>query len=198
MTESLRRQEPHGNGLQGLARYSLQLKRLVNSTPPTKLVIVGLGNELRSDDFVGSYIALKLIDRQSKNKLSTNFCILDAKDNVESFITRIAAMEPDQVIFIDSCEFQGEPGEMQIAPVSQSQYPFFTTHGVPVKLLAQQFLPRSQCWLLAIQPKVTALGSGLSPTIKLEADSAVDAISRILNAKSQSPKRSRLRAHKLS
>jgi hydrogenase maturation protease len=158
-----------------VAPWRQELKTiLASSSPSKKLALVGMGHPLRSDDFAGSYLVKKLIV-QAKQKLPEGIYLFDGEDNVEALVTRIADLEPEHVIFVDSCEMKSEPGETQLISVTQTSYPFFTTHGVPLKLLAEQLLARSRVWILAIQPKRTDFGEHLSPEIR----AAVDSVSHL-------------------
>jgi hydrogenase maturation protease len=154
-------------------------KILASSLPSRKIVLVGTGHPLRSDDFAGSYVVKKLIV-QAKHKLPGDVYLFDGEDNVEMLITKIADLEPEHVIFVDACEMEAEPGETQLISVMQTTYPFFTTHGVPLKLLAEQLLPKSKVWILAIQPKQTGFGEHLSPEIRAAVDSISEFFATIL------------------
>jgi hydrogenase maturation protease len=147
---------------------------LASSSPSRKVALVGIGHPLRSDDFAGSYLVKKLIV-QAKQKLPEGIYLFDAEDNVEALVTKIADLESEHVIFVDSCEMKVKPGETRLISVTQTSYPFFTTHGVPLKLLAEQLLAKSRVWILAIQPKQTDFGEHLSPEIQ----AAVDSISQL-------------------
>lgn len=126
----------------------------------------------------------KLIARANQ-KLFAGVYLFDGEDNVEALISKIADLEPGHVIFVDACEMKAEPGETQLVSVTQTNYPFFTTHGVPLKLLAQQLLPRSQVWILAIQPKQTDFGEHLSPEIRTAADSVSEFFATFLKERDQ-------------
>jgi len=141
--------------------------------------LVGMGHPLCSDDFAGSYLLKKIIV-QSKHKLPVGVYLFDGEDNVEALITRIADVEAEHVIFVDACEMKAEPGEIRLISATQTSYPFFTTHGVPLKLLAEQLLPKSQVWILAIQPKRTDFGEHLSSEIRDAADSVSNFLVAIL------------------
>lgn len=162
-----------------------QLKQIVElSSSSKKAVLVGMGHPLRSDDYAGSYIVKKLVV-QTQSTLPDGIRLFDGEDNVENLITRIAALEPEHVVFIDACEMKTKPGETQLISVTQTSYPFFTTHGVPLKLLAQQLLPNSQVWILAIQPKNTDFGEQLSKEIRAKADSISNFLVKLLKGRSQ-------------
>jgi len=157
-----------------VAAWQQQLKTILTaSTPTRKIALVGMGHSLRTDDFVGSYVLKKLIVRE-KDRLPEHICMFDGEDHVEALIMRISDLEPDHVIFIDACEMKAEPGETRLISINQTSYPFFTTHGVPLKLLAEQFLPKSTVWVLCIQPRDTDFGEHLSHEIKETADSILN------------------------
>ena len=165
--------------------WRLELEKIAASTSSTrKLALVGMGHPLRCDDFAGSYLLKKLIARANR-KLPAGIYLFDGEDNVEVLISKIADLEPEHVIFVDACEMRTQPGEIQLISVNQTSYPFFTTHGVPLKLLAEQLLPRSKAWILAIQPKQTDFGEHLSPEILAAADSVSDFFAAILKERDQ-------------
>jgi hydrogenase 3 maturation protease len=145
-----------------------------------KLALVGIGHPLRSDDYAGSYLVKQLIKRTNK-RLPLGVYLFDGEDSVEVLISKIAELEPEHVVFVDACEMRMKPGEVQLISVTQTSYPFFTTHGVPLRLLAEQLLPSSQVWILAIQPKQTDFGEHLSPEIASVVDSILDLLMASLN-----------------
>jgi len=157
-------------------------KILACSSQSRKVALVGMGHPFCSDDFAGSYLVKKLAVQEGK-KLPEGIYLFDGEDNVEALITKITQLEPENVIFVDSCEMKAEPGETRLISVTETSYPFFTTHGVPLKLLAQQLLADSQVWILAIQPKQTDFGEHLSPEIQAAVDSVSDFFARILKEK---------------
>jgi hydrogenase maturation protease len=124
---------------------------------------------LRGDDYVGSYVAKEIIKTNGRRS-SDRVYVFDAEDYVERVITRLTRINPKQVIFIDACEMGLRPAETKLMPVDETSYPFFTTHGIPLKVLAEQLLMGCKVWVLAIQPKDTEFGEVLSPEIRDAAD----------------------------
>ena len=151
--------------------WQARVKEIAESSSPTGCVaLVGMGHPLRSDDYSGSFIVKKIIAHTNDRRLNT-IRLFDGEDNVENLITKIAALEPHHVIFIDACEMKAPPGTTQLIHVSQTSFPFFTTHGIPLKLLAQRIFTKSNVWVLAIQPKSTDFGEELSVELRAVADS---------------------------
>lgn len=143
-----------------------KLKELFKSCSPNgKIALVGVGNPLRGDDYVGSYI-IKSIMNKTGGRLPDGICLLDAEDDVETAIMKLASRGLEHVIFIDACEMGQKPGTASLLAVADTSYPFFTTHGIPLKVLAERFLSESTVWILAIQPKRTEFAEGLAAEIR--------------------------------
>ena len=142
------------------------LKKIVKAcSSEEKLGIVGVGHPMRGDDYVGSY-AVKAVMEATDGMLPQGAYLFDAEDNVEALISGIARLGLKHVIFIDACEMERRPGEAALLPVAETSYPFFTTHGIPLKVLAERLFPESEVWILAIQPRQTEFNAALSPEIR--------------------------------
>lgn len=149
-----------------IAGWQPNLQRiLTSSSPSNKIAIVGMGHPLRGDDHVGSFVANSLVE-QTNSALRKGTYFFQAEDSVEALITRLTDLGPKQVVFIDACEMGAKPGETRLLTVGQTSYPFFTTHGIPLRVLSERLLPDSEVWVLAIQPKQTEFGYGLSPEVR--------------------------------
>jgi len=145
---------------------------LASSSPSNKVMFVGVGHRMRGDDYVGSFIAKTLIKRVRADRVA----VFDAEDNIESVISKIAKFNPPHVILIDACELNARPGEINLVPLAETDYPFFTTHGIPLKLLASKLLPNAEAWVLGVQPERMELSESLSPAVFASASSISDFI----------------------
>ena len=146
-----------------ITEWQARLGQLLLPASKRKVVFIGVGNPLRGDDYVGSYVVKELIKHVPRNSIKVDF--FDAEDSVESVITKVIQINPEHVIFIDSCEMHSKPGEIRLVSVSETDYPFFTTHGIPLKVLAERLLPESKAWVLAVQPKQVEFGEEMSPEV---------------------------------
>lgn len=147
------------------ANWQVQLNRILDSSSPSaKVGLVGVGHSLRGDDYVGSFIAKEIMNGKG-GKLRGGCYVFDFEDNVEGFISEIAPFGFKHVIFMDSCHMGLEPGEVDLRSIEETTYPYFTTHGIPLKVLAKQLLAKSRVSILAIQPKQTEFGDNLSPEV---------------------------------
>jgi len=148
-------------------KWQVQLSDLLTSSSPTsKVALVGVGHPFRGDDYVGSFIIKTLMNECKGESIG----LFDAEDSVETVISQIAKFSPKRVLFIDACEMNMNPGHVALISAADTNYPFFTTHGIPLKLLASQFLSDSEALVLAIQPEHMEVGDHLSPKVN---DSAV-------------------------
>ena len=77
-----------------------------------KLIVLGVGNELKCDDGVGPYINKKLKEEniEDKNKL----LFINAETVPENFTGKIRKEKPTHLIIVDACLMDGEPGDMKI------------------------------------------------------------------------------------
>ncbi len=138
-------------------------------------MIVGLGHPFRGDDNVGSYIAKRLIERKEDIQ-HQDIYFFDAEENLETMMEPVVALAPKHVIFIDACEMGLNGGEVRLLSIADTSYPFFTTHSIPLRVIAENLLPRTEVWVLAIQPKSTCFGDKLSR----ESDAAANYVSRFI------------------
>jgi len=158
--------------------WQTQLRELLSScSPEARLAIVGVGHPMRGDDYVGSYTVKAIMDA-TDGTLPEGSYLFDAEDSVEALIGTLAKLGLKHVIFIDACEMGMPPGETTLLSVAETSYPFFTTHGIPLKVLAERLLSESKVWVLAIQPKQTGFDVSLSKEIQLTATNVSELITR--------------------
>jgi hydrogenase maturation protease len=122
---------------------------------------------MRGDDYVGSFIAKTLMDEIRVGGV----VLFDVEDRIEFMVSKVAACNPKHVILIDACEMNLSAGEVALLPLAETEYPFFTTHGIPLKLLASKLMPDAETWILAIQPERMEFNGTLSPAVLAAANS---------------------------
>ncbi len=135
----------------------MMLKELINKLNG-KVLILGIGDTLRSDDAIGSVLAKSLKDRIKAK-------VLDAETNPENFLGRIQKENPDTLIIIDAADFGGEAGEIKVFnPDQLLTANLFSTHNSSLSLLINflQAYLKSQIIFLAIHPKQIGFQEGLS------------------------------------
>ncbi|MDO8661870.1 MAG: hydrogenase maturation protease [Candidatus Omnitrophota bacterium] len=127
-----------------------------------KVVILGIGNTLRSDDGVGSILVTRI---QGK----VPYIVYDGSLSPENYLGKIIKDKPDIILLIDAVDFSGQAGEFRVFEGEDIQtVNFFSTHDASISL-AISYLKNSlkavDIMILAIQPKILAFGDQLSPEI---------------------------------
>ena len=74
-----------------------------------KIVIAGIGNPIRSDDYVG----LKIV-QDLQGKVSEKVCLLECETVPESYLLDIEKFNPTHVLLIDAAFLGLKPGEASL------------------------------------------------------------------------------------
>jgi hydrogenase maturation protease len=77
-----------------------------------KLIVLGVGNELKCDDGVGPYIIKKLKEGIVEDK--DRLLFIDAQTVPENFTGKIRKETPTHLIIVDACLMGGEAGDMKV------------------------------------------------------------------------------------
>jgi len=140
-----------------------------------KVVILGIGNRLRSDDGAGSILANKI-----KGKLA--FTVFDAEVAPENYLEKIIQEKPDTLVIIDAVDFGGKPGEFQFLETQEIKtVNLFATHNASISLTINylQNNLRADIIILIIQPKSINFGDKLSREVIATLDKLEDWFSRL-------------------
>ena len=123
-----------------------------------KVVILGIGNTLRSDDGAGSVLT-------SRIKGKTPFVVFDAQESPENYLEKIIQEKPDTVVIIDAVDFGGKPGEFKFLQAQDIKtVNLFATHNASISLTINylQNNLKADIIILIIQPKNINFGDKLS------------------------------------
>lgn len=138
------------------------------------LQLAGVGNPIRRDDSVGLYIASKLRKVRSPQPVS-GFKILSPTATPESMFAKLNLKYGNALIF-DAVECNQMPGSIIVVDLNDTQYGFFATHNIPLRIIPTLKSPESTVSLLGIEPESTEIGEDLTSTVKSSADIVVEAI----------------------
>ena len=132
------------------------LKRWLSNAK--KVVLVGIGNPLRKDDFVG----LKII-RNLENIVPESVLLIEGETVPESFIAPIVDFNPTHILIIDAAVLSLKSGSFKLLKARQiARYSTISTHTLPLRTFCD-YLSRTTdaaIALLAIQPQNTSFGDG--------------------------------------
>jgi hydrogenase 3 maturation protease len=128
-----------------------------------KVVLAGIGNEIRSDDFVG----VKII-RDLQGKVSDRVHLIECETVPESFMDEIVELNPSHVLIVDAAFLGLDPGAVQLYDAERvDSFPAITTHMLPIRVFCDYITQMSQAKLalLLVEPKNTEFGEGLSSEV---------------------------------
>ena len=127
-----------------------------------KVVIMGIGNCLRSDDAAGSLLAQRI-------KEKVPFVVFDAGVAPENFLEKIVKERPDTVMIIDAVDFKGKPGESRLFDAQDLKTAnLFSTHNSSITLLFNYLHYNLEVDIIAlfIQPKTIVFGDTVSREVE--------------------------------
>ena len=160
-------------------RYDIkkELKKWLSDA--VRVVIAGIGNQIRMDDFVGVKIAQDL-----RGRISDNILLIECETVPESFVQQIIDFNPTHVLLIDAAILASKPGESRlINPEQLTGYPAFSTHMLPLRIFCEYLAKTTtaEIALLLIEPKKTDFGEGLTDEINGSAQNIVNALLEVLH-----------------
>lgn len=141
-----------------------------------KLIILGVGNELKCDDGVGPYIINKLKDENIEDKKKLLF--IDAKTVPENFTGKIRKEKPTHLIIVDACLMDEEPGTMKIV----NKYDFasigISTHSMSLSFFVRYLERDTEFRIIFVGIEPESMDYADNPTAKVA--KAVDEFVNIL------------------
>lgn len=150
-----------GSGEQSIdIEYSLK-KWLLNSK---RVVIAGIGNPFRKDDFVGVKIIKKL-----REKVSKSVYLIEAETIPESYMQQIVSFKPTHILLIDAGIINKPPGTIQLVnPKQLIRKTSLSTHTLPLRIFCDYLTETTvaKISILVIQPLDTSFGEKLTPQIE--------------------------------
>jgi len=144
----------------------------------TRVVVAGIGNPIRSDDFVGVRIVQGLRARVSKNVF-----LIECETVPESFVQQILDFKPSHVLLIDAAMMSLRPGQSKLVDPSQlSDSPAFSTHILPLRIFCEYVgrVGSARIGLLLIEPKNTDFEEGLTPEVAAAAEKIIESLLKTL------------------
>jgi hydrogenase 3 maturation protease len=144
--------------------YSIQAELKKWFAGAERIVVAGIGNPIRTDDFVGVKIVQDL-----KGKVSKNVCLIECETVPESFMQEIVDLKPSHVLLIDAAILGLKPGETRLVfPEQVTDFPAITTHMLPLRIFCGYItkMTESKIALLLIEPEKTEFGEGLTPEVQ--------------------------------
>jgi len=144
-----------------------------------KVVIAGIGNPLRKDDFVGIRIV-----RDLENNVPPSVHLIECETVPESFLESITELNPSHILIIDAALLNLEPGTPKlVTPKELRERQVVSTHAIPLQIFCQYLAQtiKAKIALLVIQPKDSSFGEGLTQKLENTAKRLAKLLSRMLS-----------------
>jgi len=132
-----------------------------------RILFVGIGNLLKTDDGVGVYIS-------SGIRNTSRISALTVEVSIENYIGKINSLDPDILVLIDCVDMKSSPGSCKLMPVSQIADLTFSTHNISLRRVSDFF--KMEVYLMGIQPEKVDFGENISYLVKEEADKIINFI----------------------
>jgi hydrogenase 3 maturation protease len=129
-----------------------------------KIVVAGIGNPIRQDDYVG----LKIVENL-KGKVAATVCLLECETVPESYMQDIEEFKPTHVLLIDAAFLGLKPGEATLLdPEKIIDYSAISTHALPLRIFCEYIKETTgaKVGLLLVEPKSMEFGEGLSQQVQ--------------------------------
>ena len=130
-----------------------------------KLIVLGVGNELKSDDGVGPFIIKKLKEENIENN---SLLFVDAKTVPENFTGKIRKEEPTHLIIVDACLMDSQPGNMQIVSKDDFADIGISTHSMSLSFFVRYLEKDTDFKIIFVGFEPETMDWGVKPTPKVE------------------------------
>ena len=156
------------------SEFARQLKDFI--TGVRRIAILGIGNDLRTDDGLGPFIV---------NNLSTkhpDVFIENVGSVPEAFARPLAEFGAERVIMVDAADMRKPVGHIELVTKDRIGGIAISTHSMPLSFL-MQYLEDStngKSILLGVQPQSIQFGEGLTPEVDKVARNLIRTIDSVL------------------
>jgi hydrogenase 3 maturation protease len=143
-----------------------------------RVVVAGIGNPIRMDDFVGVKIVQDL-----RGKVSEKVYLIECETVPESFMQQIIDFNPTHILLIDAAILGAEPGSAKLVkPEELMGFSAFSTHMLPVRIFCEYVgeTTKAEIILLLLEPRQTDFGEGLTPEVESSAREIAGMLAELL------------------
>jgi len=143
-----------------------------------RVVIAGIGNPFRRDDFVGVEIV-----RNLQKRVSRSVYLIEGETVPESYIDPITKFNPTHILLIDAGLLNLNPGSSRLVnPSELAKYVAISTHLLPLRIFCDYLAETTDAKisLLVVQPEDTSFGEGLTPKLRETATSLTNLLLKVL------------------
>ncbi|MCK9614117.1 MAG: hydrogenase maturation peptidase HycI [Candidatus Omnitrophica bacterium] len=154
------------------------INQLTNKLANAKrIVVLGVGSELRSDDAAGLIAARTIQKKVSKSK-KPQVAVLLGETAPENFTGEIKKLKPTHLIIIDAADISKKSGDVVLFNPEDIKGISFCTHQLPMSIMIDYLKNYINCdvSIIGIQPKSLRVGNNLSKEVKIAVKCVSDAV----------------------
>ncbi len=146
-----------------------------------KIVILGIGNEIKGDDALGSIIAQKTSRLLDEND---NIIVFDGGTVPENYTRLIRKENPTHIILVDAVDMKKEPGYIRVVEKEEIANYNISTHAMPISFLIKymETTVDAQIILVGIQPKSMELAEDISKEVKESIEEVVNTFFKLTSS----------------
>ncbi len=157
-------------------RLEMELRNWLSDA--SVIVVAGIGNSIRCDDYVGVRVVEGL-----RGKTSQAVHLIECETVPESFVDEIVSIQPSHVLLIDAAVLGLDPGTAHLYDVEEvADVPSISTHTLPLRVFSDYvgMLTGARIALLLIEPKCMDFGEVMSEEIEEAAARVENALLAVL------------------
>jgi hydrogenase 3 maturation protease len=153
VSETAPRDEPERNGT------SKELTTVMNAKKTTS-VLWGVGNPLRGDDGFGVHVAEALLEAPPQG-MKIRLC----ETTPENHLAHLRRTRPSRLVVVDAALMGLAPGAMRRLPLASCKGISWSSHGVPLSTLLEEFSREMDLVIIAVEPAFREHSLELSPEV---------------------------------
>jgi hydrogenase 3 maturation protease len=144
-----------------------------------KIVILGIGNEIKGDDGLGSVIANKSSELFDKRE---DVIVFGGGTVPENYTGLIRNENPSHIILVDAVDMKKEPGYIRVVKKEEIANYNISTHAMPLSFLIKymETTVDAQIILVGVQPKNMELAEEISKEVEKSIEEVVNTFDRLI------------------
>jgi hydrogenase 3 maturation protease len=160
------------------------LQQPTSNSGNLRIAILGVGNEMRSDDAAGVLVARRLASWEWATH-TDRILIIEAGQAPENRTGELRTFAPDLVLIVDAADMGEKPGAIQFIPEESIDGMSASTHSLPLSMLAHYLRMDLGCLvaLLGIQIRSNEVGENVSRKVLQAVNEIVDELDRSLSTR---------------
>jgi hydrogenase 3 maturation protease len=157
-----------------ISSIELELKKFISGAK--RLAILGVGNELRTDDGLGPFI-INNISLKDPTLLIENVGSVP-----EAFARPLSEFGAERIIMVDAADMQKPPGHVELVTKDRIAGVALSTHSMPLSFLMMYLEQETggRTILLGVQPYNIQFGEGMTPKIQDVAEKIIRTLEHLL------------------